>query len=216
MEIINFFGNPNIGLFFYSTDKFTIAPRLTDEAVVKAIKRELKTEVIKLDVMSSSVNAIFLAGNEKIIIVPKGISNESKNEIEKLGVKVAEIDTKFNALGNNVVICNNKAIVNPNFEESAVKQIEALGFNVKKLKIAGVETVGANLVVFGKKGIINKTAKDNEIRSIEEFLGIELERGTVNGGSPIIKAGFVKNSSGILVSEDMRGPEIMMLEGLMK
>jgi len=216
MQIINFLGNPNIGLFFYSTDKFTIAPRIIDEKTVKIIKDELKTEVIKLDVMSSSVNAIFLAGNNELLLAPKGISKDSLKELEKLKMKIEIIDTTFNALGNNMVIHKKKALVNPNLEDEAVRQIEKLGFEVMKSKIAGVETVGANLVIFSKKGIINSKAKAEEVEKIKEFFKIDLELGTVNNGSPLVKAGFVKNASGILVSKEMSGGEIMMLEELMK
>jgi translation initiation factor 6 len=216
MQLINFFGNPNIGLFFYSTDSYTIVPKVIEDRTAKIIEDELKTQLIKVDVMGSSVNAIFLAGNEKIILAPKGISNESINELKKTGLKIEIIDTTFNAIGNNIAIYKNKAIVNPDLEESAIKQLEKLGFEVLKTRIAGVETVGANLALFKKKGLINAKAKESEIKKISEFLGIELELGTVSGGSPIIKAGFAKNSKGILVSEQMTGAEILMLEDLMK
>ncbi|MFA5333114.1 MAG: translation initiation factor IF-6 [Candidatus Nanoarchaeia archaeon] len=216
MQIINFLGNPNIGLFFYSTDKFTVVPRITSDEVIKTIKNELKTEIIKADVMNSSVNGIFLAGNEELLLVPKGISKDSLKELEKMKLKIAIIDTKSNALGNNIVVYKNKALVNPNFEDSALKQLEDLGLEVMKSKIASIETVGANLIVFSKKGLINKQARDNEIEKIKEFFKIELELGTVNGSSPIIKAGFVKNKHGIIISKEMNGSEIMALEELMK
>jgi translation initiation factor 6 len=216
MQIINFLGNPNIGLFFYSTDKFTIAPKATDEKTVEIIKKELKTEVIKADLMNSSVNGIFLAGNEEILLVPKGISQESINILKNLNLKIGIIDTKFNALGNNLLVFKKKVLANPNLEDAAVKQLQDLGFEVMKSKIAGIETVGANLAVFKKRGLINDKAKDNEIEFIKDFFKIDLEPGTVNLGSPIIKAGFVKNSNGILVSGSMSGSEIMMLEDLMK
>ncbi len=216
MQLLNFFGNPNIGLFFYSTDKYTIVPKIIEDKTAKIIMNELKTQLINVDIMNSSVNAIFLAGNEKIILAPKGISDESINELKKTGLNVEIIETTFNALGNNIAIYKNKAVVNPDLEESSIKKLEKLGFEVLKTKIAGVETVGANLVLFKKKGLINAKAKESEIKKISEFLGIKLERGTVSGGSPIIKSGFVKNSKGILISEQMTGTEILMLEDLME
>jgi translation initiation factor 6 len=216
MQIINFLGNPNVGLFFYSTDKFTIAPKITDEHTINIIKNELKTDILKVDIMNSSVNGVFLAGNEELLLVPKGISRESLKELEKLKIKIAIIDTKSNALGNNIVVYGKKALVNPNMEDSAIKQLENLGLEVMKSKIAGIETVGANLVIFGKKGMINAHAKNNEIEEIKNFFKIEIELGTVNNNSPIIRAGFVKNKHGILISEEMSGNEIMLLEELMK
>ena len=68
-------------------------------------------------------------------------------------MRIEIIDTTFNAIGNNVVIYKNKAVVNPELEESAIKQLEELGFRCKT-RIAGIETVGANLVLF-KNRLIN-------------------------------------------------------------
>jgi translation initiation factor 6 len=216
MQIINFLGNPNIGLFFYSTDKFTVVPKITNDEIIKVIKNELKTQIIKLDVMNSSVNGIFLAGNEELLLVPKGISKNSLKELEKLKLKIVIINTKSNALGNNIIVHKKKAIVNPNLEDVAIKQLEKLGLKVIKSKVANIETVGANLIIFNKKGLINNLVKEDEIENIENFLKIDLELGTVNSGSPIIKAGFVKNKHGILISKEMSGSEIMLLEDLMK
>jgi len=216
MQIINFYGNPNIGLFFYSTNKFTIVPKTTTEQTVKIVEDELKTTVIKLDVFNSSVNAIFLSGNDELLLIPRKVSKDVISELEKLKMKLEVINTDFNALGNNIVIHKKKALVNPNFEEAAVKQLEKLGFEVLKCKIAGVETVGANLVIFKNKGLINEKVKDDEFNLISEFFGIEIERGTVNNYSSIVKAGFCKNDAGILVSSEMNGSEIMALEALMK
>ncbi|MDD2678672.1 MAG: translation initiation factor IF-6 [Candidatus Nanoarchaeia archaeon] len=216
MQIINFYGNPNIGLFFYSTNKFTIAPKITSDETIKLIEKELKTKIIKADAMNSSVNAIFFAGNDEILLAPKKIDKESIKEIEKMKIKIELIDTNLNALGNNMVIHGKKALINPNFEESAIKQIENLGIKTIKSKIAGVETVGANLVIFKNKGLINNKASELEIKKIEDFLEISIEKGTVNNKSPIIKAGFCKNDSGIIISSEMTGPEMMALEEMMK
>ncbi|MDD4353651.1 MAG: translation initiation factor IF-6 [Candidatus Nanoarchaeia archaeon] len=216
MQIINFLGNPNIGLFFYSTDKFTIVPKITDNKTIEIIEKELKTKVFKIDIMNSSVDGIFLAGNEELLLVPKGISKDVLKELEALKIKIVIIDTTYNALGNNIIIYNKKALVNPNLEDYAVKQLEDLGLEVMKSKISSIETVGANLVIFNKRGLINKQARDNEIESIKEFFKIDIELGSVNNDSPIIKAGFVKNKNGILISKEMNGNEIMVLEDLMK
>lgn len=217
MQIINFYGNPNVGLFFYATDNFAIVPRTASEIDCEIIKKELKVKsIIKCDVLNASVNAIFLAGNNEILLAPKGISKENLEELKKAKIKIELIDSKLNALGNNIAIFKNKAVINPNFEKEAIEQLEKLGFEILKAKIAGVETIGANLIIFESKALINDNAKDSEIEKIADFLGIEIIRGTVNNTSPIVKAGFAKNKHGILVSKEMSGAEMMALEGMMK
>jgi translation initiation factor 6 (eIF-6) len=115
-----------------------------------------------------------------------------------------------------MVVYKNKILLNPNFEESAIKFLEDNGFETKKSKISGIETVGANLVMFEGKGFISENAKDEEINEISEFFNAEMILGTVNNKSPIVKAGFAKNIHGIIVSTEMSGAEMMALEELMK
>lgn len=214
MQFIDFFNNPNVGLFFYTTDKITIIPSITSKNVRDAIKDELKTKIIECNVYESNVNNIFLSGNNEYLFAPSIISKDELKTLKKTGLKVVLLDTKLNALGNNLVFKDTNVLVNPKLENSIISQLEGLGFNVFKSSIAKVDTVGANIIIFGEKALINPETTSKELNIITKSLGVECERGTVNNKSNIVKAGVISNKQGILVSRSMTGPEMMVLEDL--
>ncbi|MBN1924158.1 MAG: translation initiation factor IF-6 [Nanoarchaeota archaeon] len=214
MQLINFYNNPNVGLFFYTTDEITIVPTITSEEVKKIIKKELQTEIIVSNVYSSNVLSIFLNGNNKFLFAPDIINESEKKTLSSIkGLKLVILKTRLNALGNNMCFKDDLVVVNPNFEEEVIKQLESLKFKVLKSSVAGVGTVGANLVIFGKKAIVNPAIKPKEREEITKFLGVELESATVNNKSNIVKAGLVFNKNGVIVSNAMTGPEMMVIEG---
>lgn len=215
MQFLDFYNNQNIGLFFYTTDKVTIVPAVTPEKTANIIRDELKTKIVMCDVYTTSVNNIFLAGNEEYLFAPNIISADEKKCLESAGLKLVLIDTTFNALGNNMVFHAKNVLVNPHFEKKVVDQLEKLGFKVTKSTIAGVETVGANAVIINDKALVNPDIKKNELEVLEKGLSVSAEFGTVNNGSNIVKAGIVVNKHGVLVSSVMSGAEIMRIEELM-
>ncbi|VVB75789.1 Translation initiation factor 6 [Candidatus Tiddalikarchaeum anstoanum] len=215
MQFIDFYNNPNIGLFFYTTNKITIVPTITPDKLVELIKAELKTKVVMTDVYCTNVDNIFLTGNEEYLFAPTIISPDEKKCLETSGLKLVLIETTLNALGNNMVFHGNNAIINPHFEKKVVEQLEKLGFNVTKTTIAGIETVGANIVIMGDKALVNPDIKKDEIELVEKGLNLKLDFGTVNNGSKLVKSGLVVNKKGALVSSIMTGAEIMRIEEML-
>lgn len=216
MQFIDFFNNPNVGLFFYTTDKVTIIPNATPGKVKKIIKNELKTKIIECDVYESSVNNIFLTGNEEYLFVPSMITETEMASLQKSNLKVKVLDTKLNALGNNLVFKGDNVLVNPKIESTIIEELEELGFNVFKATIAEVNTIGANIVIFGGTALINPDVKPEELKIVQKTLGVKCVKGTVNNKGKIVKSGVVSNKHGVLVSKLMTGPEMMNLEDLWK
>ena len=215
MQIVDFYNNPNIGLFFYTTNSVTIIPSNTPESVKKELKNELKTRLVETNIYNTNVVSIFLNGNEEYLFAPDIISIGEKKILESVKeLKIVLIKTQLNALGNNMIFYKDKAVINPDFEDSVVKQLESLNFKVLKSNISGVGTVGANLVIIGEKALINPSVTSDEQGKIEEFLGIECVKGSVNNNSNIVKAGLVVNKQGVIVSALMTGPEMMTIEEL--
>jgi len=213
MEIIDFFNNPNVGLFFYITEKFCVIPTITPEKVRKILIKELKVELIECNVYDTQVNNIFLVGNDEYLFVPEIVSPDEKKVLEKLGKKIITLKTKLNALGNNMFFFKKYAVINPNFEEGAIKQLEDLGFKIIKTTIAGADTVGANIVLFNDNALVNPDIKKEEVDVLEK-IGLKITRGTVNRGN-IVKSGVIHNKNGVIVSNSTMGPEMMVIEDLM-
>ncbi len=211
MDTINFYNNSNIGLFFYTNDEFTIVPEITSEKIVKKIRDELKTKIVRTNIYKTSVPGIFLAGNKDYLFAPLIITEREHNILEKTGMKLELVDSDLNAIGNNMVFTDNKVLINPNFEKKVVKQLENLGFEVIKTTINDMNTVGANIIISNNNSILNPDINEDELEIIKE-LGINYDFGTINNRSKIVKSGLVINKNGALVGFETTGAEMMRIE----
>lgn len=217
MQVIDFYNNPNIGLFFYTNNEKTIIPEITPTSVKSLIKEELSTELVECNTYESSVNNVFLTGNNEFLFAPSILTNKEEEALNNIkGLKLVVLDTKLNALGNNMCFSKNNVLINPKFENKIVKKLEGLGFKVSKGRVAGVNTVGANLITFGSKALVNPDASESEMESVKKALSLDCVKGTVNNKSNIVKAGLIVNNKGVLVSKNMTGPEMMKVEEVFK
>ncbi len=66
-------------------------------------------------------------------------------------------------------------------------------------------------VANSKGGIIHPSAEEEDIKTISQVLGVELEPATVNGGSPYLSSGTLANNNSLVVGGLTNGPELMML-----
>lgn len=63
-----------------------------------------------------------------------------------------------------------------------------------------------------KGAVVHPGATEEEMERVSEVLGVDVEVGTVNRGSPYVGVGIVVNSKGAVVGEDTTGPELARLE----
>ncbi len=205
----NFNGNPGVRLYVFATDKFALVGKEISKTDAIEIEKALKVPIHQLTIAGTSLVGIFVAGNSKKILVPKITFDYELLRLKELGIDYSVISTKNTALGNNILANDKGGLINPEFEESAVKEIEqALGFKVKKSKIAGLEIVGALCVHNDKGGLIHHNASDNDIEMVNDILKVECKPGTVNFGSPYISSGLVTNDKGFIIGDTSGGPEI--------
>ncbi len=202
-------GNPNIGLYAYATDKYCI---LGPEAanLKEAIEEALSVPVIITTIAGTSLTGVFLAGNEKTLLVP-GIAFEHEIErLEKAGITVGLFDTTHTALGNNLVANEHGCLAGPMFTTEEREELhELLGVPVHQFAIAGVEVVGSALAATGKGGLIHRDAtRFEQDMAIDTLRLPRLLPGTVNMGVPYVRAGIIANSNGFLIGTASGGPEI--------
>lgn len=209
VDKIDFNGNSNIGLFAYCTNEYCLVGREVTDNDIKVLKEVLKVPVHIISIARSSLIGVFLAGNNNKLLVPNIVSDIELKKLEELKIDFEVIDTKHTALGNNILCNDDGAILNPDIEAKALKQIEkALGVPVKTSKIADLEIVGALCAHNTIKGLVHRDASDKELDLIEKMLRINVEIGTLNFGSPYIHSSTIVNDKGFLVGEATTGPEI--------
>lgn len=210
-------GNPNIGLYGYTTDKFCLLGKEVPKAMVKKIEEVLQVPVFQLNIAGTSLLGVFLAGNDNCLLIPHIVLDHEIRKLDEISKKAGFtykiIHTDLTALGNNI-LCNNKGcLYNPEFEKEARKEIEeALKVEAKEGRIADLPTVGSVAVMNGKGCAIHRDAENFEIDFVGSLLGIGCESATVNMGNPFLSSGILVNDKGFIVGDISGGPEVTYLD----
>lgn len=206
---INFNGNFNIGLFGYATDEYCLVGYDCMQKDIDIIKSTLKVPVHQISIAGTSLLGVFVVGNSKKLLVPQITFPEELATLDSLGINYAVIDTKFTALGNNILCNDNGAIVNPEMEDTAKNQIsKALDVKVENGKLETLHNVGSFGVVNNVGCLITKNAMASEIQHLKNIFSVSVALGTVNLGNTYIHSGVIFNNTGLLVGDISGGVEI--------
>ena len=114
-----FHNNPNIGLYSFATDSYCLLPKNLSKQLVEKIEEVLNVPVYQVTIYNTNLIGIFCTGNEDYLFVPEFIPEHELNDLEKIkNVKVIKLDTRFTALGNNIVIKDKTCLINPHLEST--------------------------------------------------------------------------------------------------
>jgi len=213
LERARIFGNPNIGIYVFANNKLALVPRGIDSRVKRKIAEILSVEVLEVSIAKSSLIGVFVAGNDRSVLIPRIAEEEEIEYMKSIGIPISVIDTTYTALGNVVLSNNRAAMLHPEIPSKDVEKIvKALGVEKwKKGTIAGVPTVGSAAVITERGGVVHPDVSDTELEELRKFFGVFVDTGTVNFGIAFIKTGLVANNVGALVGERTTGPEIMRI-----
>ena len=211
-----FYNNSNIGLYGFATDSYCILAENIKPEIVEKIKSTLDVPVFQLTIFNSSLIGVFCNGNENILLVPNLIKAHEIKMLEKLNIKHEIIDTKYTALGNNLLIKEDVCLVNPNMEKEAITQLEKLNFKVELGKIADMSTVGSCAILTKNGCLLHPDSTQDDIKQIEKLFKVQADIGTVNMGNPYVKSGIIINSKGYILGDQTTGPETMRLDFALK
>jgi translation initiation factor 6 len=191
LKKLDIFGNPYIGVFCQSGEDIAIIPSNLSKDMELEIEKALEVETIKTTLSSSTIIGVLMCINSYGAVVTNFSSDEELSILQKK-VKVLRIPHRLNAAGNNILVNDNGALVNPDLSNKAIKEIEAvLGVETIKGTIAGMRTVGSAALATNKGVLCHPHTTDEEID--------RLNIGTVNYGSPLIGACLIANTKGAVV-----------------
>jgi len=213
---INFNGNPNIGLYGLATDKYCLVGHDVSSSTITRMKEILRVPVHKCYMAGTELIGALCVANSEILLVPEIIREEELHELDKLKIKYAVLKTKMTALGNNILLKEDVAMISPNFGSDIIEQLKNLKINAQKGSIAKSITTGSCAVIGRGGGIAHRDASDYEIKKMEKIFNVELDIGTVNLGNPYLGSGIIANSKGLLVGDLTSGYEILRIESSLK
>ena len=143
-----------------------------------------------------------------------GLAEESELETIRKFLLVALLPDRINAAGNNILVNDNGAVVNPEMSDDLVDKLADLfGVEVVKSAIAGCNIVGSVCRCNNVGCVCSIDASDDDIEILKEVLKVkEVQRTTVNHGSKYVGSGVIANSKGALVGDATTPIEMGRLE----
>ena len=212
MKLSRFGGNPHIGVYSVAGESFAFVSPNADKDYVATVTEALGVETHLTSVAGSFVVGSLLAMNSNGIIV-SGLAEGSEIKFLSKFLPVGTLTGAHNAAGNNILVNDNGAILNPDVDGRAVKKIERiLGVECVKMPIAGLNTVGSACKVTNKGGICPADTTDEEIRMMKDIFKVDIIRTTLNHGSKLLGPCLLANSKGAVVGDITTPIEMGKLE----
>jgi len=209
----NFHGDHNLGLYGKSCRRFCLIGNFVTEKAFRNLSGMLKVKVYRMTAANTDLSGMFFAFNSNGILVPKITTEKERarlNAIKKeLDLNVAELKTKYTALGNLILANDKGAAVADIFTPADMKKIkDVLDVEVSQSKIAGMKILGAAGVATNKGVLIHRDASEEDIKNIEEIMKVKVDIGSANFGSPFVGACVIANDNGAVVGDSTTGPEV--------
>lgn len=205
-------GTPNLGVNAAVSESLAFIPPDAEPLFQSDLEEALGVRVFRTTVAGSHVVGSLLALNSYGAAVSE-LANASELEIIGQFLPVVLIPDKLNAAGNNVLINDHGAIVNPEMGDAAVKELaRVLNVEVVRSAIAGCNTVGSVCRCTNKGCVCSTDATDDDLAVLKDVLGVEAARTTVNHGSQYVGAGIVANSKGALIGDGTTPIEMGKIE----
>jgi translation initiation factor 6 len=207
-------GSDYIGAFASVTDKYAFIGFGLTKSNEEVIEDTLKVKIVNTSMMGSDLIGIFSKANSKGILFPSMISNYEIDALKKLKLdfNIGILDTDLNAIGNNILLNDNIAFINPDYSIPNAKIIEdVFDVEVVRLSTGEFKTVGANNLLTNKGLIVNNDISDEDKDKVDSITGFNSIRSTANYGSLSVGLSAIANSKGIIAGEATTGFELERL-----
>jgi translation initiation factor 6 len=212
-QLLDFFENPNIGVFCKVNDNIGFIRKGLPKKIKTKVAETLEIELVELNISDATIVGSLLSINSKGAVLCDFAEKSVIDLVESVGFKTCIIDDKINAAGNDILVNNQGCLVHPDLKADSIKKIkETMNVPVKKGTIANLPTVGMCAVVTNKGCLCHPKATDEEKMALEKIFNVPVMIGTVNHGSPVIGSGLVANSKGAIIGNQTTGIEMGRIE----
>jgi translation initiation factor 6 len=214
-------GNPYIGVFCRQIGNISLCPMDIQEEFIELMGEVLQLKVVRTASGNTNLHGSLIAANARGLIVPYFYAvDDVKKALKDAGIAegndepIIEIsEDPVTAWGNNVLLSEKIALVNPDIHKSSLKLIEDT-FQVEAVKgtIAGIKTIGSIAVVNSKGMVIHPKASEEDLERMKELFKVDPYISTANFGSPYLGASMIANDHGALVGSKSSGVELNRIE----
>lgn len=214
MRLSRYGGNCNIGVYAAAGENLAIIAGDTESSFIRDVETVLGVETILSTVAGSFVVGSLTAMNSNAIAL-SGLAEES--EIERIGEhfdnNVFTVPGRYNAAGNNILVNDRGALVNPLYSDNAVKVFEDyFGVECIRASIAGCDTVGSVCVVTNKGCVCHIDATEEDLELLKDLFKVRPVKTTVNHGVDFLASGIIANTKGALVGDQTMPLEMGRIE----
>jgi len=215
IELIQFEGNVNIGLYSATTDQFSIISDILPSKMKDSISRVLKTEIISLTTDSTIIGALIKA-NKSGIVLSSIISEKVELEIKNLfpNLVINRFDFDYFALGNLIVTTDKRTLIPPLIPKKSQKLIsEVFDTEIITLQLNNSDLLGSLVTTNSLGAVISPLVeKEEEIENLTDLLGLKkIEISTVNRGAHFPSSGIICNKTGALLGQNSTGIETVAI-----
>jgi translation initiation factor 6 len=201
--------NPFLGLFLRASDSVLLAPPNLPQKVREAAEATLRVNTTRLLVHQSNLLGVYCCLNSNGVLLPEFAEDAEVRLLKGLGLNVVRLDSRWGAVGNNVLANDRAALVNPDLPADQAQQVaDALGVEVEQAPVSGLKTVGAVNVVTNKGLLAYNHTTEVELKRLESLFKVKGSVGSANMGVPFVGICAVANSRGALLGELSSGFEV--------
>jgi translation initiation factor 6 len=208
-------GNPFIGVLCRASDALAVASSEISDDERDEFCECLGVPVMRATIGGSHVVGALCALNSRGVVVSELASNEELEQMRHAaaGADILRLSGKLNALGNNILVNDHAALINPDMSKTTMRKIaDFLGVEVARGTIAGVRTVGSAAAVNSRGLLCHPRVTAPERKALAELFRLPVTVGTANYGSPMIGACLAANSKGAAAGSPSTGIEMGRIE----
>ena len=213
VNIANFAGDPNIGMYGFATDSYCLIPNIKPKTE-KVLADELNVKNIKTTLAGTEILSIFSVGNSNGVIVSELARKHEIEAIEK-HTQVLVIKGKYTAIGNMAVANDKGCIISEKLKKYKGEIEDFLKVKATLCDIGGLEISGSITLATNKGCLVGKFATKSDTEIIKNALGVNAGFATANFGSSFVKSGIIANSNGAVIGEMSTSPEIQNISEIL-
>ena len=151
MRLSRYGGNCNIGVYAAAGESLAIIAGDAEPGFVRDLETILGVETVLTTVAGSFVVGSLTAMNSNGIALSGLAEEDELKRIGKFFENVYAVPGRYNAAGNNILVNDRGALINPLYSDNAMKTLEDIfGVECVRASIAGCDTVGSVCVVTNK------------------------------------------------------------------